>query len=61
MPRYLATVPPCPYTGTPLRYAEGRIWSIGTDGVDNGGQPEPPNDDPEKSGADVVWVVARRK
>ncbi len=61
VPRYLAAVPPCPYTGTPLRYQDGRVWSVGADGVDNGGQPEPPNDDPEKAGADVVWVVARRK
>lgn len=61
VPRYLAAVPPCPYTGTPLRTKDGRVWSIGTDGVDNGGQPKPSNDDPEKAGADVVWVVSRRK
>jgi hypothetical protein len=58
VPRYLPSVPDCPWTGKPLGYAPGKVWSVGVDGVDDGGTPNPRGD--EEPGGDVVWTVKRR-
>ena len=43
MPEFLAEVPVDPIDGQPLRYRRSadwlfRLWSVGDDGVDNGGE-----------------------
>jgi hypothetical protein len=59
LPRYLRAVPPCPLTGAPFRHVSGRVWSIGSDGDDDGGRPLPENAGYLGDG-DVVWTVRRR-
>ena len=46
VPQYLPELPIDPFDGKPLRYSmtEGRIWSVGTDLLDEGGR-EPEEDD----------------
>jgi len=56
VPDFLASVPPCPYTAAPLRHARGKVWSIGGDGVDDGGTPIGEDDDADSPG-DVVLSV----
>jgi hypothetical protein len=58
VPRHLSTVPRCPYTDTPLRYAAGKVWSIGGDLKDDGGTPQQSGN--EDSPGDVVWTVRRK-
>jgi hypothetical protein len=66
VPGYLPAVPLDPIDGVPLRYrrtdGEAVIWSVGADGRDDGGDPNPP---PGKGlPRDVVftlWDVARRR
>jgi hypothetical protein len=62
VPRYLLNVPLCPYTGTPLRYTPGKVWSIGGDRKDNGGVcDEKWANDVDHEANDVVWYVWRKK
>jgi hypothetical protein len=58
VPRYLPSVPSCPLTGKPLGYRDGRVWSVGKNGVDDGGVPGK-DEDPEAEDGDVVWTVRR--
>jgi hypothetical protein len=62
VPRYLPKVSVCPMTGQPLRYSYkgGKVWSVGKNGIDDGGTPGRNNDADDEDG-DVVWVVRRRK
>ncbi len=61
VPRHLAALPECPLSGTPFRYAPGKVWSVGKDGKDDGGViDEMYGYDPEREGADAVWFVKRR-
>jgi hypothetical protein len=59
VPRHLAVLIDCPYTGTPLRYAPGKVWSIGPDGKDDGGVPQV-DEDKEESDGDIVWDIHRK-
>lgn len=59
VPRYLPAVPACPYSGKPLCYSDGKVWSVGGDGKDDGGKPLMVEDD-QDSGGDVVWTVKRK-
>jgi hypothetical protein len=62
VPRYISKVPDCPYTGTPLRYLPGKVWSIGGDLKDDGGVcDERFRGSPDQAGNDVVWWVRRKK
>ena len=46
VPDFLPAVPIDPWDGKPLRYAAGKVWSIGQDGKDDGGtSPDPDSDD----------------
>ncbi len=56
VPAYLPSIPRCPYSGEPLRYAEGRVWSIGGDGDDDGGVDQLESDAIEADG-DVVYTL----
>jgi hypothetical protein len=58
MPRYLPRVPGCPLTGKPLGYENGRVWSFGKNGIDDGGVPGKNNDADDPDG-DVVWLIRR--
>jgi len=58
VPRYLPNVPSCPLTGKPLGYEHGRVWSVGLNGVDDGGLPGMLNG-PLAVDGDVVWAVRR--
>jgi hypothetical protein len=58
VPRYLSSVPSCPRTGKPLGYRDGRVWSAGVNGVDDGGVPGRTDDSDDPDG-DVVWTVRR--
>jgi hypothetical protein len=60
VPECLTDVPVDPFTGDPLIYLRGdsgcRLYSVGADGVDNGGIPAPfghPRDDPGE-GTDIL-------
>ena len=62
VPKYVDSIPNCPYTGLPLGYRDGSVWSYGGDGDDDGGQ----GLDVELSGdieanGDVVWTVKRKE
>ena len=59
VPRYLQRLPECPFTGQPLRYREGKVWSLGRNGVDDGGKPGKGEDSSDDDG-DVVWTVRRK-
>jgi len=59
VPRHLVKVPECPYTGKPFGYGAGKVWSVGGDGVDDGGKPLA-DEDNEDSPGDVVWTVKRK-
>jgi hypothetical protein len=68
VPRYLQKVSTCPFTGTALGYAPGKVWSIGFDGKDDGGKPI--SKTVERYGwiywtwspipGDVVWTVHKK-
>ena len=58
VPRYLPKIPVCPLTSKPLGYQNGRVWSAGRNGVDDGGVPGKDNDVDAQDG-DVVWVIRR--
>jgi hypothetical protein len=60
VPRYLAKVPECPMTGTALRYANGRLWSIGINRIDDGGREAEYGSPDEGGDGDVVWTVRRK-
>lgn len=64
VPGYLHRLPVCSLSGQPFRYAPGRIWSVGINGVDDGGVASNPKlglwhawpgDD-----KDIVWKVRRK-
>lgn len=60
VPRYLAAVPEDPWTGTPVRMASGadgfRIWSLGEDRTDEGGDPTASDGlDHGRSATTVCW------
>jgi hypothetical protein len=64
-PHYLTAVPVDPHDGAPLRYRRLKdgvvIYSVGGDGVDNGGNL---SDNPTKVGADMgfsLWDAAKRR
>ena len=67
-PRYLQKVPTCPFTGTALGYAPGKVWSIGFDGKDDGGKPISKTDvrydyiewSWSPLPGDVVWAVSKK-
>lgn len=64
MPRFLPAIPEDPYDGHPLRYhllAKGYVvYSIGRDGVDNGGRERPAAaKSSDKTPYDVTFVVER--
>jgi hypothetical protein len=58
VPRYLPVVPACPFTGLPLGYRDGTLWSAGHNRIDEGGTPGTDND-PDAIDGDVVWQVRR--
>jgi hypothetical protein len=59
LPKYLPMLPVCPLTGTPLRYKDGKVWSVGENLVDDGGTVDVHT--PDSGGAgDVVWTVKRK-
>lgn len=65
VPRYLDCVPPDPFDGRPLRYTKLEkgyvIYSVGTDGEDNGGREKPPRrrgSDPPPN-YDITFIVER--
>jgi hypothetical protein len=67
VPAYLKTVPADPIDGKPLRCKPGGgktwlLYSVGEDGVDDGGDGRPPNDDAKEfrlfQGRDWVWPSA---
>ena len=43
VPAYIGSVPLDAFDGRPIRYSGslGLLYSVGSDGVDSGGQPEP--------------------
>lgn len=59
-PRYVSRVPRDPLSGHPFGYGGGRLWARGSDGVDNGGLPDPLNPEEPEAGYDVVWTVKRK-
>ncbi len=63
VPEYLPAVPRDPFDGLPLRYRrtdEGAIiYSVGPDGVDNGGTAPGPKVSWQAPGTDVVLEVER--
>ncbi len=59
VPGYLPKVPVCPMTGQPLHFKAGKCWSVGKNGIDDGGTPGRDNDAFDADG-DVVWTVKRR-
>lgn len=50
VPTYLPAVPLDPWDGKPLRYAAGKVWSIGMDQKDDGGTPPTDPDDIDTQG-----------
>jgi hypothetical protein len=56
LPETLTDAPTDPFSGEPLRYAKSpaRVWSVGPDGVDNGGVLAYSSD--EKKG-DLIFTV----
>lgn len=56
VPRHLPRVPVCPLTGKPLGYREGRIWSPGRNGIDDGGK-SGKDDEIDAPDGDYVWTV----
>jgi hypothetical protein len=62
-PTYLPTVPLDPWTGTPIRMANGadgfRMWSTGEDGRDDGGDPRAVAD-PHGGGTRATMMALRR-
>jgi len=60
VPKYLPKIPRCEFSGQPFRYAPGRVWSVGANGVDDGGLD--PEDDSAGDGGDkdIVWRIARK-
>jgi hypothetical protein len=54
VPEFLPAVPLDPWNGKPLRHEGAKVWSVGRNGVDDGGTPpkEPDSDD-----GDVVATV----
>jgi hypothetical protein len=66
VPEFLSAVPIDPMSGQPLRYhlnADGSfvLYSVGEDGHDDGGNPNPPKSSDRPglwSGRDAVWPVA---
>jgi hypothetical protein len=64
VPAYMAAVPPDPFDGAPLRYKRTDrgfvVYSVGEDGRDDGGRPEPPRE-MKKSGDtwDFVFRIER--
>ncbi len=59
VPEFLSAVPTDPWDGKPLRYAPGKVWSVGRNGVDDGGTP-PPDPDEDKTGDVVVTIPPTR-
>ncbi len=59
VPAYLPEVYVDPFDGRPLKYRQDdpgyRVWSVGEDGIDNGGQ-ERDSNDRQKPGDDVVRI-----
>jgi hypothetical protein len=55
-PGYLDSMPVDPYSGAPFKYdrGRGRIWSVGLNGVDDGGRDAPGG---SANGKDLVWLV----
>lgn len=61
VPRYLSQIPKCPVSEIGLRYAPGKVWSVGKDGKDDGGViDETYGYSLEREGADAVWFVKRK-
>jgi hypothetical protein len=54
VPDFLSAVPADPCDGAPLRYAGGKVWSVGMDGKDDGGTPPADPDDTLGRGGDIV-------
>jgi len=68
MPEYVSKVPADPFTGKPMLYgrrADGMvIYSVGVDGLDNGGKLDRKNPNPNAAGIDVglqLWNVDKRR
>jgi hypothetical protein len=67
VPAFLADVPSDPFDGKPIRFklrAKGYvIYSVGPDGVDNGGtpmkHPPPPGLQPSQEAYDIAFIVGR--
>jgi hypothetical protein len=62
VPKYLPKVPTCAVSGQAFHYSPGRVWSVGENGIDDGGvSPEP--DDPstlDGGDKDIVWRIQRK-
>jgi hypothetical protein len=61
VPKYLPKLSVCPLTGTPLRYKDGKVWSVGRNLVDDGGVEDVSGSDDGGENGDVVWTVKGRK
>ena len=61
VPTYVREVPLCPLTGLPLQYRAGKVWSLGTNRLDDGGRVDPTDSDWTGGTGDVVWTVKSRK
>jgi hypothetical protein len=65
VPRYLDRVPQDPFDGRPLRYTKLEkgyvIYSVGTDGEDNGGKEKPPRrrGSEQSPNYDITFIVER--
>jgi hypothetical protein len=61
LPKYLPKIPTCVFSGQPFHYAPGRVWSVGQNGVDDGGVSPEPDDGASNGGdKDMVWRVKRK-
>jgi hypothetical protein len=60
VPAYLREVPICPLTGTTLHYKDGQLWSVGINGVDDGGIPANYGSSDDGGDGDVLWQVRRK-
>ena len=63
VPDLLTSVPPDPFTGNALVYrrvgAGFILYSVGSDGTDNGGNEKPPDPIRAEEGVDIVWKAEK--
>lgn len=54
VPDFLPAVPLDPWDGKPLRYEAGKVWSVGRNGIDDGGTPPDDTTDWSYTTGDIV-------